>query len=297
MPADQAERVQHGNRQDEPVSDESREKAASARAVVAARAAGLDQTGVVSAAPKLLSEHIHGLQQHPAVAPYFNEGWVVSLVDLDRVCAVQPNVFVDHAVERVRNVDPDDITSIGAVSLPLPAITELPAQFDESKNVWLFSAPNPNLRLTGHFAAEIQPQIAHGETVRETANMISFMTEAIGIRDDMYLGEGNTYMREVGQAVQEGFEKGVLHQRPSVINLQCDVDHPTQAMADLMQVKNHFGSLEKLRGQEDRHDLGLLAQLRQAAFRAAGDHRPDDALRDASVAGLPRGLRADPRGG
>jgi knotted carbamoyltransferase YgeW len=97
---------------------------------------------------------------------------------------------------------------------------------------------------------EEKSQVAHGETVRETANMISFMTEAIGIRDDMYLGEGNTYMREVGQAVQEGFEKGVLHQRPSVINLQCDVDHPTQAMADLMQVKNHFGSLEKLRGKK-----------------------------------------------
>ena len=97
---------------------------------------------------------------------------------------------------------------------------------------------------------EEKSQIAHGETVRETANMISFMTEAIGIRDDMYLGEGNTYMREVGQAVQEGFEKGVLHQRPSVINLQCDVDHPTQALADLMQAKNHFGSLEKLRGKK-----------------------------------------------
>src|SRR5512140_2948808 len=97
---------------------------------------------------------------------------------------------------------------------------------------------------------EEKSQIAHGETVRETANMISFMTQAIGIRDDMYLGEGNSYMREVGQAVQDGFEKGVLHQRPSVINLQCDVDHPTQAMADLMQVKNHFGSLEKLRGKK-----------------------------------------------
>ena len=97
---------------------------------------------------------------------------------------------------------------------------------------------------------EEKSQIAHGETVRETANMISFMTEVIGIRDDMYLGEGNTYMREVGQAVQEGFEKGVLHQRPSVINLQCDVDHPTQAMADLMQLKKHFGSLEKLRGKK-----------------------------------------------
>jgi knotted carbamoyltransferase YgeW len=97
---------------------------------------------------------------------------------------------------------------------------------------------------------EEKSQIAHGETVRETANVISFMTEAIGIRDDMYLGEGNTYMREVGQAVQEGFEKGVLHQRPSVINLQCDVDHPTQALADLMQLKHHFGSLEKLRGKK-----------------------------------------------
>jgi knotted carbamoyltransferase YgeW len=97
---------------------------------------------------------------------------------------------------------------------------------------------------------EEKSQIAHGETVRETANMISFLTEVIGIRDDMYLGEGNAYMREVAQAVQEGFEKGVLHQRPCVINLQCDVDHPTQAMADLMQLKQHFGSLERLRGKK-----------------------------------------------
>ena len=97
---------------------------------------------------------------------------------------------------------------------------------------------------------EEKSQIAHGETVRETANMISFMAEVIGIRDDMYLGEGNRYMREVSAAVQEGFEKGVLHQRPNVINLQCDIDHPTQAMADLVHLKNHFGSLEKLRGKK-----------------------------------------------
>jgi knotted carbamoyltransferase YgeW len=97
---------------------------------------------------------------------------------------------------------------------------------------------------------EEKSQIAHGETVRETANMISFMAEVIGIRDDMYLGEGNKYMREVSAAVHEGFEKGVLHQRPNVINLQCDIDHPTQAMADLVHLKQHFGSLEKLRGKK-----------------------------------------------
>jgi knotted carbamoyltransferase YgeW len=66
----------------------------------------------------------------------------------------------------------------------------------------------------------------------------------------MFLGEGNKYMREVGAAVQEGYENGVLHQRPSVVNLQCDIDHPTQVLADLMQLKATFGSLEQLRGKK-----------------------------------------------
>jgi len=48
---------------------------------------------------------------------------------------------------------------------------------------------------------EKKSQIAHGETVRETANMISFATEVIGIRDDIFLGEGNKYMREVAAAL------------------------------------------------------------------------------------------------
>lgn len=97
---------------------------------------------------------------------------------------------------------------------------------------------------------EVKSQLAHGETVRETANMISFLAEVIGIRDDMFLGEGNKYMRKVSSAVQEGFDQGVLHQRPAVINLQCDIDHPTQTCADLLHLKNHFGSLKALRGKK-----------------------------------------------
>lgn len=97
---------------------------------------------------------------------------------------------------------------------------------------------------------EVKSQIAHGETVRETANMISFLAEVIGIRDDMYIGEGNRYMREVSAAVEEGFAQGVLHRRPAVINLQCDIDHPTQTLADLLHLKAHFGSLDALRGKK-----------------------------------------------
>jgi len=97
---------------------------------------------------------------------------------------------------------------------------------------------------------EEKSQISHGETVRETANMISFLTEVIGIRDDMFLGEGNTYMKEVSHSVEEGYKEGVLHQRPTLVNLQCDIDHPTQSMADLLKLKNYFGGFEKLKGKK-----------------------------------------------
>jgi len=97
---------------------------------------------------------------------------------------------------------------------------------------------------------EKKSQIAHGETTRETANMISFATEVIGIRDDLFLGHGHSYMAEVAAAVEEGFRQGVLPQRPAVINLQCDLDHPTQSLADLAHLARTFGSLDALRGKK-----------------------------------------------
>lgn len=97
---------------------------------------------------------------------------------------------------------------------------------------------------------EEKSQVSHGETVRETANMISFLTEVIGIRDDMFLGEGNRYMREVSDAINTGYNEGVLHQRTTLVNLQCDKDHPTQAMADLLKLKDYFGSFENLKGKK-----------------------------------------------
>jgi len=97
---------------------------------------------------------------------------------------------------------------------------------------------------------EGKSQIAHGETVRETANMISFMADVIGIRDDMYIGKGNTYMREVARAVREGHIDGNLEQCPTLVNLQCDIDHPTQTMADMNHIIHHFGGIDKLKGKK-----------------------------------------------
>lgn len=97
---------------------------------------------------------------------------------------------------------------------------------------------------------EEKSQISHGETVRESANMISFLTEVIGIRDDKFLGEGHAFQKQVAEAVEEGFRDGILPQRPSIINLQCDRDHPTQSLSDFLHLKHYFGGIEKLRGKK-----------------------------------------------
>lgn len=97
---------------------------------------------------------------------------------------------------------------------------------------------------------EKKSQLSHGETVRETANMISFMADVIGIRDDMYIGKGHTYQKNVAAYVQEGYEDGILEQRPTLVNLQCDIDHPTQIMADTLHVMHTFGGAEALKGKK-----------------------------------------------
>ncbi|MDR2851081.1 MAG: knotted carbamoyltransferase YgeW [Desulfovibrio sp.] len=113
-----------------------------------------------------------------------------------------------------------------------------------------FSSACNLLGLTAQDLDEGKSQIAHGETVRETANMVSFMAETIGIRDDMFIGKGNAYMREVSAALEDGYRDGVLEQRPTIVDLQCDIDHPTQCMADMLHIINYYGGVDKLKGKK-----------------------------------------------
>jgi knotted carbamoyltransferase YgeW len=136
-----------------------------------------------------------------------------------------------------------------------------PRIFDSGLAVSLFRDNSTRTRFSFSSAANLlglavqdldegKSQIAHGETVRETANMVSFMADVIGIRDDMYIGKGNAYMREVAASVAQGYAAGILEQRPTLVNLQCDIDHPTQSMADAMHLIQHFGGLENLKGKK-----------------------------------------------
>src|SRR3989442_4304856 len=162
-----------GRRADQQVCPEHIQRAEQARKTVASRPAGVDQAHLVGPVPDDLVGHIETLRQHPASAPYFNEGWRVAIVDLSKVCAAQPSIFSDQAVERVVGVDADSIVSLATVSLPKPTPSTPAAQFDPIKQAWVFSSQDPNLRISGQFGGPIQPGVnAFGFVVAVATSML-----------------------------------------------------------------------------------------------------------------------------
>ncbi|RMF09191.1 MAG: knotted carbamoyltransferase YgeW [Candidatus Neomarinimicrobiota bacterium] len=169
--------------------------------------------------------------------PDFLLTWDKSLDDLRRILDLTFRLQALHDQGRSLNV----FTSGLAISL---------FRDQSTRTRFSFASAASALGLTVADLDEKKSQLAHGETVRETATMISFLTEVIGIRDDLYLGAGHSYMVEVARALDQAVAEGVLPRRPALINLQCDLDHPTQTLSDLAHLVHTFGSVEALRGKK-----------------------------------------------
>ncbi len=86
-------------------------------------------------------------------------------------------------------------------------------------------------------------QVAHGETAAETGAMIGMNAHALGVRHDKVLGAGNRFMREVLAGVQGYLDATRDDRKVPLVNLQCDVDHPTQTLADLRWLHQRVGDL------------------------------------------------------
>ena len=84
-------------------------------------------------------------------------------------------------------------------------------------------------------------QVAHGETAEETGAMLGMNAHALGIRHDLILGEGNRFMRAVKQGIDTYLESTGDSRAVPVVNLQCDLDHPTQTLADLAWLRERLG--------------------------------------------------------
>lgn len=100
-----------------------------------------------------------------------------------------------------------------------------------------FEAGMTQLGGHAHFIESATSQIAHGESPKDTGIILSSYGHGIAVRHDLVPGEGNRYMREIARWADK-----------PVINMQCDVDHPCQTLADLMTIREVFG--EDLRGRK-----------------------------------------------
>ena len=98
-----------------------------------------------------------------------------------------------------------------------------------------FEAGMTQLGGHAHFLTADVMQVSHGESPKDTGIILSSYGHGIAIRHDLVPGEGNAYMREVARWADA-----------PVINMQCDVDHPCQTLADLMTIRELRG--RNLRG-------------------------------------------------
>ena len=83
-------------------------------------------------------------------------------------------------------------------------------------------------------------QVSHGETAEETGAMLGMNSHAMGIRHDLILGEGNAFMRDAKKGIDDYLAATGDERVVPIVNLQCDIDHPTQTMADLCWLRERF---------------------------------------------------------
>ncbi len=91
-------------------------------------------------------------------------------------------------------------------------------------------------QLGGHsiyFAPETM-QISHGEDAFDTARVLSGYLQGIAVRFCKY-SAGNRYLKDLQKA-----------SRVPIVNMQCDIYHPAQILADYFTIREHFG--ENTRG-------------------------------------------------
>lgn len=106
--------------------------------------------------------------------------------------------------------------------------------FSSTRTRTSFEAAMDHLGGNAHDLPSDKLQIAHGDTAKEIGKILSSYGHGLAIRHCDW-GEGNKYIREVAK-----------YSTVPVYNMQCDVHHPFQAMADLMTI------LEKLSAAKSR---------------------------------------------
>jgi hypothetical protein len=153
----QARGAMTSQRRDVELTDEQRRSVAAARAAVAARASFRASSPILGPCPEILRAHGAALYAHYRFRSFRDEGWQIAMVDLTRVCVVQHTVLAESD-PGIGSANPDDLSALARITLPIPNEEPLSYQIDSQRNVAVLSSLNSNLRIAG-FAAQ---QVARG---------------------------------------------------------------------------------------------------------------------------------------
>ena len=107
--------------------------------------------------------------------------------------------------------------------------------FSSTRTRGSFEAGMAQLGGHGAFIESKTTQIAHGDTPKEIGEIFGRYFDGIAIRHVDW-GVGNGYLNAVAR-----------HSRAPVLNMQCDIYHPFQCLADLMTIMEKKG--RDLRGK------------------------------------------------
>lgn len=127
-------------------------------------------------------------------------------------------------------------------------------------------SPTPSdLRLS------LEDKPGTGESLKDTARVVERYVDAVGIRNIGPIpNEAGIPRHGFGDAIAHKFAD---YTRVPVINLGCDLHHPTQALADMMVMKENLGEVRGkkivmmwaysplLRGQQSPMSDGLISAL------------------------------------
>ncbi len=102
--------------------------------------------------------------------------------------------------------------------------------FTSTRTRGSFEAGMAQLGGHGAFIEATTTQISHGDTAKEIGEIYGRYFDGIAIRQCDW-DFGNKYIREVAQ-----------YSRVPVLNMQCDIYHPFQILADLMTIHEKLGN-------------------------------------------------------
>jgi len=124
-------------------------------------------------------------------------------------------------------------------NIPTPYLTNKTAflMFFEQSTRTRNSMESGLAQLGGHatFLDTSMMQISHGESAKDTAIILSSYGHGIACRN-CFWGVGNKYLREMAQ-----------HSSVPIMNLQDDLYHPMQALADLMTIQEVYPTTKHLK--------------------------------------------------